>query len=55
MTKLSIRGLTTVSCVAIALVAAALPETAGAASSRAEYIAQVDPICQSFAAPEQAR
>jgi hypothetical protein len=38
--------------VAIALVAVCAPAAAGAASSRAEYIAQVDPICQSFAGPE---
>src|SRR6266545_7852256 len=43
MRKLSRRGLTAVSSLAIA--------TAGAASTRAEYIAQVDPICQSFQAP----
>src|SRR4051794_28282582 len=50
MKKLSIRGLTIISTLAIALVFSA-PSTAGAASTRAEYIAQVDPICQSFVAP----
>jgi hypothetical protein len=50
MKKLSIRGLTVISMLAIALVFSA-PSTAGAASTRAEYIAQVDPICQSFVAP----
>lgn len=51
MQKLSTRGLTVVSYVAIALVIAVAPSTAGAASTRAEYIAQVDPICQSFVVP----
>jgi hypothetical protein len=44
------RGLTAVSSVAV-VVALAAPSTAGAASTRAEYIAQVDPICQSFVSP----
>ena len=51
MRKLSIRGLTVTSTLAIALAFTAAPSTAGAASTRAEYIAQVDPICQSFVAP----
>ncbi len=51
MRKLSRRGLTAVSSLAIALLIALAPATAGAASTRAEYIAQVDPICQSFQAP----
>jgi hypothetical protein len=50
MRKLSTRGLTAVAAAAIALTIA-LPSTASAASTRAEYIAQVDPICQSFVAP----
>jgi hypothetical protein len=51
MRKLWIRGLALTSTLAIALALAAGPSSAGAASTRAEYIAQVDPICQSFVAP----
>jgi hypothetical protein len=51
MKKLSTRGLMLVSTLAIALAFAAAPSTAGAASTRAEYIAQVDPICQSYVGP----
>jgi hypothetical protein len=50
MRKLSTRGLTAVAAAAIALTIL-LPSTAGAASTRAEYIAQVDPICTSYAGP----
>jgi glutamine synthetase adenylyltransferase len=51
MKNLSTRRLMIVSSFAIALAIAGAPSTAGAASTRAEYIAQVDPICQSFVAP----
>src|SRR3954447_10826435 len=51
MKKMSIRGLSVVSTLALALALTVAPSTAGAASTRAEYIAQVDPICQSFVAP----
>jgi hypothetical protein len=50
MPKLSRRGLPAVAGAAIAF-AILLPSTASAASTRAEYIAQVDPICTSYAAP----
>jgi hypothetical protein len=51
MNKLSAKRMTAIASVAIALAIAAAPSTAGAASTRAEYIAQVDPICQTFVAP----
>jgi hypothetical protein len=50
MRKLRTRGLTAVAAAAIALTIL-LPSTASAAPTRAEYIAQVDPICQTFVAP----
>jgi hypothetical protein len=50
MRKMSTRGLTAVTAAAIALTIM-LPSTASAASTRAEYIAQVDPICTSYAGP----
>jgi hypothetical protein len=51
MNKVSTKRMTAVASVAIALAIAAAPSSAGAASTRAEYIAQVDPICQTFVAP----
>jgi hypothetical protein len=48
MRKLSPRGLTAVSSLAIALAVILAPATAAADSTRPEYIAQVDPICQSY-------
>jgi hypothetical protein len=54
MMKLSTRGLTADSCTAIAVIVVLAPADANAASTRAEYIAQVDPICQAFVDPENA-
>jgi hypothetical protein len=50
MPKLSRRGLPAVVGAALAI-AILLPSSASAASTRAEYISQVDPICTSYAAP----
>jgi hypothetical protein len=48
---MKLRGATALALLAIAAVAV---PPAHAASTRAEYIAQVDPICQSFVGPENA-
>jgi hypothetical protein len=51
MKKVSTKGMAALTSAAIVLAIAMAPSTAGAASTRAEYIAQVDPICQTFVAP----
>jgi hypothetical protein len=51
MENLPTRRLTIVSSLAIAFAIAWAPSLAQADTSRAQYIAQVDPICQSFVAP----
>jgi hypothetical protein len=51
MRNSSTKGMLLVAFAASALAIAGAPSTAGAASTRAEYIAQVDPICQTYVAP----
>jgi hypothetical protein len=51
MKALSLRGLTGCLSASILLTVGVAATPASAASTRAEYVAQVDPICQSFVGP----